>query len=139
MTHRYTQNISHLELRAYVYLSEPCHREDKSLPLQLHIQRSCPFLQFSSWTHWGLLSIGEKQQTSWFILSFTTQSLTRDPVLSTHQPEESLNRCFHAYCFKKDTNKTKMPSEVLRALLGQRSFFIIETDEAGRSNLCFSH
>lgn len=63
VTYRHTQNyIPHLEMGAYIYLSEPCHREDKFLPLLLRIQLSCPFLQFSSWMHWGLLITGEKQQ-----------------------------------------------------------------------------
>lgn len=41
------------------YLSEPCHREGKSLPLPLRTPLSCPFLQFLSWRHWALLLKGE--------------------------------------------------------------------------------
>lgn len=53
------------------YLSGPCHREDKSLPLPSHSLLFCPFSRFSSWMRWGLLFKGRRECTSWFSVSLT--------------------------------------------------------------------
>lgn len=52
------------------YLSEPCHRAGKSLPLLSHTLLFCPFLQFSGWRHWELLLKDEKKNP----LTFVTDS-----------------------------------------------------------------
>lgn len=55
------------------YLSEPCHRGGKSLPLLLHTLLFCPFLQFLSWRRWELLLKGKIKKTAYFHISFRFQ------------------------------------------------------------------